>query len=131
MRLIAPVLVFIILFGCNTTKTHTNRVDKTPNSIGDLVHTVYFSVKEGKADSLLSACKQIQSIPVVHNFEVGSFKDLDDPRALTQYGIVMQMHFKDTSDYYLYQSHPIHLKLKQQVGSMLLGPPATHDFIIK
>ncbi len=100
-----------------------------------LVHEVYFNVKDDLTPAQIAQLHQdifkLKDIPVVHNLVVGDFKNLNDPRALSDYEIKMSMEFIDEKEYLIYQAHPIHLALKKTAGDLLAGPPATYDFIKK
>ena len=94
-----------------------------------LIHVVYFKAKEDKVDALIEAIHSLKSIPVLKGLQVGTFKDLGDDRALSEYNVVMQMGFEDEAAYKVYQEHPIHLELRENAKAMLTGPPATYDFV--
>ena len=98
-------------------------------SADDLVHIVYFKMKEDASkEGLIKEIKKLEGIEVLHNLEVGTFQDLGDKRAMSEFGIVMQMEFANETDYKTYQAHPIHLALKKAVGAYLAGPPVTYDY---
>lgn len=97
---------------------------------GDLVHLVYFDLKEGAdVNAFIAEIEQLRNIEEVQNLEVGTFKDLGDERALSQYELVMQMSFKDSAAYQVYQNHSIHLQLKAAAKSVVAAAPATYDFV--
>ncbi len=137
------ILVMVSIWACKNPPVPLNeeveepiiKVTKDQEEIdrhkGNLVHTVYFKVKENKTDSLIIACKKMSNIKGVKYLEVGRFKDLGDPRAMSDLSIVMQMEFKNQTDYKHYQNHPLHLNLKKTAANYLLGPPITHDFIVE
>jgi len=98
--------------------------------IGKLVHVVFFKVKsDTDAEAVIAAIKKLQEIPEVQDLEVGTFEDMGDSRSLSDYNLVMEMTFDDKATYDKYQQHPIHLELKDGIGSFLAAPPATYDFI--
>jgi len=98
-------------------------------SADDLVHVVYFKMKaDASKEDLITEIKKLEEIEVLHNLEVGVFEDLADPRAMSDYDIIMQMEFEKEADYKTYQAHPIHLALKAAVGQYLAGPPVTYDY---
>lgn len=100
------------------------------NGTGELIHVVYFKLKkDADVDALIAEIQKLESIEGVDNLEVGLFEDLGDTRALAEYGLVMQMDFKDKDAYKAYQAHPRHLALKENAKQYLAGPPATYDFI--
>ena len=97
---------------------------------GKLVHVVFFKVKpNADVSAVIAAIKKVQQIPIVQDLEVGTFEDLGDDRALSDYNLVMEMTFDNKAAYEKYQQHPIHLGLKESIGPFLAGPPATYDFI--
>jgi len=99
---------------------------------GDLVHLVLFNLKEGTNQAkVINEIRTLEGIEEVMDLEVGPFQNLGDKRALSDYDLAMQMSFKDINAYKRYQAHPIHLKLKEQVKTLVSGPPATYDFFKK
>ena len=97
---------------------------------GDLVHVVYFDLKEtANISQFIIEIEKLREIEVIQSLEIGTFKDLGDQRALSEYELVMQMSFKDSAAYQIYQNHPIHLQLKATAKSVLAAPPATYDFV--
>lgn len=97
-----------------------------------LVHTVYLKLKPGLSGkenlALVAEISKLNGIEVVNNLEYGVFQDVGDARALSEYGLVMQMSFDNMDDYHSYQANEIHLNLKEQLGQYLAGPPATYDY---
>lgn len=99
------------------------------SSDSSLVHIVYFKLKPNASQAeLIQKIRTLEEIEVLRGLEIGAFKDLGDQRALSDYQLVMQMDFESVKDYQTYQSHPIHQKLKQDLGAFLAGPPATYDY---
>ncbi|KAA3625519.1 MAG: Dabb family protein [Bacteroidetes bacterium] len=100
-----------------------------------LVHTVYLNVKDDISEAdrsrLIEGIKTLASIPGVYNLKTGSFKDLGDKRALSEYEVVLQMEFLDEEAYRHYQQDSVHIGFKKSVADLLAGPPATHDFILQ
>lgn len=97
---------------------------------GDLVHLVYFDLKEAaNINQFIIEIEKLREIEVIQSLEIGTFKDLGDQRALSEYELVMQMSFKDSAAYQVYQNHPIHLQLKAAAKAVLSAPPATYDFV--
>ena len=108
---------------------------KTTTTETSLVHEVYFNLKDDltpdQIEQVHQAILQLKDIPVVHNLVVGDFKNLDDPRAFSDYEIKMSMEFNDKKEYAIYQAHPVHLALKKAAADYVAAPPATYDFIKK
>lgn len=98
-----------------------------------LVHTVYLNLKEGvgkrELQELFESIEKLHDIDVVHDLDIGFFKDLEDKRALKELEWVFQMRFKNADAYSEYQKHPLHLALKEVAKPLLDGPPVTHDFM--
>lgn len=97
-----------------------------------LVHIVWFKLPDEQSDAkvkeLIDQLNTLNGIEQVHALEIGRFHDLGDPRAMSEYGVVMSMRFESEADYQTYQQHPIHLQLKTNVKKFLAGPPATYDY---
>lgn len=99
---------------------------------GKLVHIVLFKLKpEVDEGTVIAEIKKLEEIPEIEELEVGPFQDLGDPRALSDYPLIMEMSFQDESAYQKYQAHPTHLALKEQLGALLAGPPVTYDYMKK
>ena len=97
---------------------------------GKLVHVVFFKIKpDVDVAVVIEEIKKLQQIPEVQDLEVGTFEDLGDARALSDYNLVMEMTFDNKVAYDTYQQHPVHLTLKENLGAFSAGPPATYDFI--
>lgn len=94
-----------------------------------LVHIVWFKLKEDvDQDALVVELNKLDGIDVVQDLEIGRFQDLQDPRAMSELDMVMQMAFQSEADYRTYQQHPVHVQLKQDVGQFIAGPPVTYDY---
>lgn len=104
----------------------------TPQS-GDLVHLVYLNTQDDlpatEKAKLIEELNQLQGIPAVKTFSLGDFKSLNDPRALSDYELLMSISFSNEADYQSYQDHPTHIALKEKLDKYLGGPPATYDYI--
>ena len=95
-----------------------------------LVHLVYFDLREGAdAVKFIEELRKLEGIDVLKDLQIGHFTDLKDPRALSQFELMMQMGFADQTTYQAYQSHPLHLALKESAKGYLAGPPVTYDYI--
>ncbi|NRB49484.1 MAG: Dabb family protein [Saprospiraceae bacterium] len=100
------------------------------DKVAPLVHIVLFNLKEDADQAALVAeIKKLEAIEEVQDLEVGPFENLGDDRALSDYELIMQMSFVDNEAYQAYQTHPVHLALKEAAKTYLGGPPATYDFI--
>lgn len=97
-----------------------------------LVHVVYFKLKpDADRAELIEAINTLKAIEVLHNLEIGTFEDLKDKRALSDYQLMMSMAFKNKEAYAIYQTHEIHLALKANTKDLMAGPPATYDYLKK
>ena len=152
MKIFVITLFFSFLFVCcqnpneqlqkelTETKSKLESAEKVIAELnkpktGFLVHEVYFNLKDDltveQQQTFLNDIKKLKDISVVKNLKVGNFENLNDPRALKDYEMVMTMEFKDKKAYAEYQSHAIHLALKKAAGEILEAPPATYDFILE
>ncbi len=118
----------VLLSSCKVADSNIQR--NTNLKAYPLVHMVYFKTKEN-ADikTLIKEIQKIEAIPVLKNLEVGTFKNLGDSRAMSEFGVFMQMRFANEADYQSYQNHPMHIALKKSAGPYLAGPPVTYDYI--
>ena len=102
---------------------------------GMLIHSVYFPIKPGlsqeQQEAFLQEIDKLSQISQVKGLIYGSFAELGDERAMSEYEVVMQMGFHSKKDYETYQAHAIHLALKETAKQYLAGPPVTHDFETK
>jgi len=119
-----------------SAKTEIAELSKAKTAKAEtLTHLVYLNLKEdisgSEREKLVKAIDELKKIPEVKNLEQGSFKNLNDPRALSDFELFFQMDFKDTTDYKVYQAHEIHLALKRLAKGLLAGPPVTYDYEIK
>jgi len=102
------------------------------NSKGRLVHIVYADLKpDANKANFIKEVEKLEAIKVVNNLEIGTFKDVGDSRALSDYEIIFQMDFANEKEYQTYQAHPVHLALKKAAGEYLAAAPKTYDFIHK
>lgn len=126
MKIISLTFLIPLLFlSCRPAEI----APKAPNP--ELVHEVFLDLKPGIVlDSIILDIKELEKIPGVHQLNIGEFKDLNDSRALKT-DIIFSMKFMDTESYKRYQSHPIHLKLKEKLGPSLAKAPQTVDYILK
>lgn len=102
------------------------------NVPGHLVHQVFLDTKAGiDQDEFLSVIRTLKHIPEVRHLRIGSFKDLNDDRALKNYELIMEMNFENSDAYESYQNNQIHLDMKTSLAKYLERPPMTFDFIIE
>ena len=97
-----------------------------------LVHIVFFKLKpDADPLSLIDELKKMEAIEQITSLKIGTFQNLGDPRALSDYGLLMEMAFASETAYQAYQQHPIHLAVKASIQPSLAGPPATYDYWVK
>jgi hypothetical protein len=106
------------------------QLEQASNTSGQLVHIVLFKLKsDADETAMLTEINKLEAIGDILELEAGIFENLGDPRALSEYTVIMEMSFADSVAYQKYQQHPIHLALKENVQPYLAGPPATYDFV--
>ena len=142
MKIYSILLVVVLLGSCSQSGLEQELADtkkaltETQAQLSDLkaegklVHVVYFDLKETADISLfITEINKLRQIEVIQDLEIGRFENLGDQRALSQYELMMQMSFKDSSDYQIYQQHSVHLQLKAAAKAVIAAPPATYDFV--
>lgn len=149
MKTISPIMLALVLLmasGCRQTN-NLSASGKPSQSVSNsnpattrspagqaatarkLVHLVWFSLKaDANEESLIAELRKLEAIDVVRDLQIGRFADVDDPRAMSDMELMMGMAFDSVEDYHTYQQHPVHLKLKEQVGAFLDAPPVTYDY---
>lgn len=106
------------------------RVDSGAKRTGPLAHFVFFDLKpDVSSKAFMAELEKLKAIDSVSSLSFGPFEDLADPRALSNFEVVMELRFESRAGYDAYQRDPIHLSLKKALGAMLAGPPATYDFV--
>ena len=96
-----------------------------------LRHLVLFKAKsEDDAQKLVSELSALGKIDEVKSIEVGRFLDLEDARALSDYQVILNVTFENKAEYATYQSHDIHLAVKENVKKHLSGPPVSYDYTV-
>jgi len=100
-----------------------------------LVHVVMLNIKddlsEEEIQTLTANMKRIGTIDLVHDFEFGTFADVGDERALSDYEMVMKMSFKSHEDMAKYQENEVHDEVRTKAADYLAGPPAVYDYVIQ
>ena len=100
-----------------------------------LVHLVLLNLKDDlpkeTLESFRSEVKKLGTINLIQDFEMGSFADVGDQRALTDYEFVLKMTFKNREEMAKYQVDSLHAAVRDQLGSYLAGPPAVYDYDIQ
>ena len=103
-------------------------------SVPVIRHLVFLNIKDSLyKDSKKHLIDQINSlalIPYVRSFDVGSFYELDDKRAMREYELILDMSFDSEEDYEAYQESPEHLAVKSELKPSLQSPPLVYDYQI-
>ena len=96
-----------------------------------LSHSVFFDLKDdADVAAFIAVLRELERIPVVQDMQVGTFADLEDPRALSDYDVAMEIICSE-ADYPIYQDHEIHDQVRAQVGDYLNAKPAVYDYIVQ
>jgi len=113
----------------------TERLEKLPAPASGLTHLVFLDVKDDlsaeEQNTFFNSLNNLGQINAVSRFRIGHFTDVEDPRALKQYEVVLEMGFLDTSALYDYQKDEHHLAIRKMLRPYLAGPPITYDYIQK
>ncbi len=100
-----------------------------------LIHIVMLNIKDDltkkELQTLTTNIKRIGTIELVHNFELGTFADVGDKRALSDYEMVMKMAFISREEMAKYQVNEVHDEVRTQLGDFLAGPPVVYDYLIQ
>jgi ABC-type enterochelin transport system substrate-binding protein len=99
-----------------------------------LIHIVMLNIKDDLSEedlqTLATNIKRIGTIGLVHNFEFGTFADVGDKRALSDYEMVMKMAFTSREEMAKYQVNEVHEEVRTKLGPYLAAPPAVYDYEI-
>ena len=148
MRNSVFLIIILAMLGCSNATSQKGlkntreelievqeKIEKTQSQTepeGQLVHLVFFKLKP-KVDqaAVLEEIKKLEAIEGLKDFKAGPYEDLGDARSLAEYDMMMEMSFDNRDAYKVYQTHPIHLALKEAIQPLLAAPPATFDYIKK
>jgi len=109
----------------NTIETLKTQIEPE----GELVHVVLFQLQpDADQAKLVAEVNKLKDIEGLMDLQVGPFKELGDKRAMSEYQMMMEMSFDNETIYKKYQAHPLHLALKENLKSLMAGPPATYDY---
>ena len=96
-----------------------------------LTHVVFLDLKPAaNLEEVVAEIQKLKAIREIGHLEVGTFENLDDPRALSQFELVIVEKFENREDYEVYQNHEIHLALRAYLSEHLAGPPVTYDYMV-
>jgi len=114
-------------------KTAKNTISELKTQIepeGELVHIVMFRLKsDADQAKLIEEVVKLKGVEGLMDLQVGPFEELGDKRALSEYAMMVEMSFENKAAYQKYQAHPLHLALKENLKSLMAGPPATYDYL--
>ncbi len=114
-------------------KAAQNQIEALKSQIepeGELVHIVLFRLTpDADQVKFVAEVNKMKDIEGLMDLQIGLFKELGDKRALSEYAMMLEMSFEDEAAYQKYQTHPLHLALKENIKSSMAGPPATYDYI--
>ena len=131
MKNILIVFLFLGMIACNQEVDEYQATPMQTEPSYALRHMVFLNIKPDlsaiETEKLYEAINKLGTIPQVHDYRLGTFTDLKDQRAFSEYEIMFEMAFENEEAYQIYQQSEIHLKLKSQLGPYLEGPPATYD----
>ena len=149
MKYVLMIVLCTVIFSCTSTTVEENEAQplieiqdlqealencRVTNE-AKLVHLVYLDIKDDITDStkavLLQSIDSLNNIEQIKSLDVGMFSNLDDPRAMSKFELIMNMKFMGPEDYNIYQNDPIHLRMKDKLGAYLSGPPVTYDYSIQ
>lgn len=148
MKNIALISLLIFLASCTNTAVQ-EELEKTKNELnaakanieklkaqiepeGKLVHLVLLKINPTADLAVVgNEMNKLKKITAVKDLQFGSFEDLGDKRALSEYNFMMEMSFDDEAAYQEYQKHPIHITFKEIVTPFLTAPPVTYDYLKK
>ena len=100
-----------------------------------LVHIVLLQLNEDISDeekeTLVKKLESLADIPTVKNLQIGMPEDTDDPRAMTDYDLVLHMGFSSLDNLVTYQKDENHLAIRADLKPYLAKPPVVYDFQTK
>ncbi|MFK7969581.1 MAG: Dabb family protein [Bacteroidia bacterium] len=138
VRLLAlVVLLFPIIFFAQNSPTlaKADSANTSQNLEKGFEHMVFFNLKEENKPQVIleviTVLQRLDSIEEVKNFSISQVKDLNDPRALVGYELMIRMEFATVEDYQTYQSSAIHQAVKKAVGPYLSKPPIVYDHVVE
>lgn len=102
------------------------------HSKNSIHHVVYLSINSTAYDQqeseIMDRLSLLGDIAQVQSFHIGTFTDLQDQRALSDYELVLYMQFADTLAYQQYNQDSTHLAVRKYLAPMLDMPPRTYDY---
>jgi hypothetical protein len=109
----------------------TDQFESTNINSSLLKHLVFLNLKPDiDLELLLLELQALSEIATLDSFSVGKFIDLNDPKAMSNYEIIMEMTFKDVEAYQAYQEDSLHVAMVKKTKSFMEGPPLSYDYMI-
>lgn len=125
------VFLLLLCSACAQGPSSENPEDRNPVSeqTGMISHLVFFNLHDSaNPAAFMNELRSLAAIDAIEGMNFGAFKDLNDPRAMSQYELVMEIICKNEKAYQSYQAHDLHQALKSKVGQYLAAPPAVYDY---
>jgi len=98
----------------------------------EIRHLVFLDVKpEVNLDSLIEELNHLSNLKSVSSFNVGKYKELNDPKAMSDYELILDITFDNKAAYLSYQSDSLHQTMIIKSKKCMAGPPVSFDYNIK
>lgn len=125
-------LLIVISFICFLASCSTNTPKDNTNQKGALVHTVILKLKDSTSESrraeIIKLLDSLKKIEVTQNLYTAIRAETPDPRAKTDYDIILQMTFNDIEELVSYSEDPFHLDIRKQLKDDLSEAPVVYDY---
>jgi len=109
-----------------------NRLENLPDHKAGLTHLVFLNLKDdispGQVEVIMERINQLGNIANVRNFSIGHYQDVSDPRAMSQYEIVLELAFENAAELASYQKDEQHIAIRADLKKYLASPPVTYDY---
>ena len=132
MKVLYPFLILAFISSCSYHYEETNSTGYTQ---GELVHTVFLSLKDevtqNRKEKIIKILKSLGEIKVTKGLTVSVKAETEDARAETNYDLVLQMAFKDLKDLHLYSVNSSHFEIRAQLKPDLASVPVVYDYWVK
>jgi len=110
-------------------------VNHTGYQSGDLIHTVILKLKpeatEHRIEEIITELKSLSSIKETKCLQVATQAHTSDPRAKTDYHIILQIAFDNEEELQSYSTHPYHLEVRSGLKNDLAQVPVVYDYWIE
>ncbi|MGH1365945.1 MAG: Dabb family protein [Calditrichia bacterium] len=112
----------------------TKRLENLPDRKVGLTHLVFLDLKSDllpeQLEGIMEKVNQLGEIANVQSFNIGRYQDVGDPRAMSQYEIVLELLFENAARLASYQQNEQHLAIRAELKKYLAGPPVVYDYLI-